>query len=58
MKKLLCMLLIAALCCAVIPAMAEETDIGALGSVTVTPSAEKGLGKISHHKAHSSFCEA
>ena len=42
MKKLICMLLIAALCCAVVPALAEE--IGALGDVTVTPSAEKGLG--------------
>ena len=44
MKKLLCMLLIAALCCAVVPTLAEETDIGALGSVTVTPSAEKSFG--------------
>ena len=41
MKKLICMLLIAALCCALAPAMAEE--IGALGDVTVTPAAEKGL---------------
>ena len=41
MKKLICMLLIAALCCAITPALAEE--IGALGDVTITPSAEKGL---------------